>query len=296
MRSNAIHAVLRGDMVRGMAEQTDVVIVGAGAAGLTAAKTLVDAGHDVVVLEARDRVGGRLLTEQRDGRYVEMGGQWLAPYQNAALAMAKELGIEEFARPRGGADVYVGTDGRRQTHAHEQLPLDVEGVAAVDRLFEALDRITKEVDPDDPWKHPQAAELDGTTFDAWLWAQSGHPEAVAAVGKIVAAFMTKDTVQFSVLAAAWLAATSGGVGHLADADEVLNSRLVGGLSQIPLRLAERLGDRVRLDSAVRAVRWSDDAVAVETEDGTVAARAAILAVPPNLLSAYGLTRRCRPGG
>jgi putrescine oxidase len=271
-------------MVRGMAEETDVVIVGAGAAGLTAAKTLVDAGRDLVVLEARDRVGGRLLTEQRDGRYVEMGGQWLAPYQDAALAMARELGIEEFVRPRGGADVYVSTDGRRQTHAHEQLPLDAEGVAEVDRIFGALDQIAKEVDPDDPWKHPQAAELDGTTFDAWLRAQSGHAEAVAAVGKIVAAFMTKETVQFSVLGAAWLAATSGGVGHLADADEVLNSRLVGGLSQIPLRLAERLGDGVRLDTPVRAVRRSDDGVVVETAGADVTARAAILAIPPNLLS------------
>jgi putrescine oxidase len=271
-------------MVRGMAEQTDVVIVGAGATGLTAAKALVDAGRDVVVLEARDRVGGRLLTEQREGRYVELGGQWLAPYQDAALAMAKELGIEEFVRPRGGADVYVSTDGQRQTHAHEQLPLDAEGVAAVDQLFDALDQITKEVDPDDPWTHPQAAELDSTTFDAWLRQQSSHPEAIAAVGKIVAAFMTKDVVEFSVLGAAWLAATSGGVSHLADADEVLNSRLVGGLSQIPLRLAERLGDRVRLNSAVRAVRWSDDGVVVETANGEVAARTAILAVPPNLLS------------
>src|SRR5690349_15082269 len=153
-------------MVRGMAEQTDVVIVGAGATGLTAAKALVDAGRDVVVLEARDRVGGRLLTEQREGRYVELGGQWLAPYQDAALAMAKELGIEEFVRPRGGADVYVSTDGQRQTHPHEQLPLDAAGVAAVDQLFDALDQITKEVDPDAPWTHPQAAELDSTTFDA----------------------------------------------------------------------------------------------------------------------------------
>jgi putrescine oxidase len=271
-------------MVRGMTEQTDVVIVGAGATGLTAAKSLVDAGRDVVVLEARDRVGGRLLTEQRDGHYVELGGQWLAPYQDQALALAEELGIESFLRPTGGSDVYVALDGTRSTHPHERLPLDDEGVAEVDRLFAALDAITQQVDPDEPWKHPDAAKLDGITFDAWLRSQSDHEEAVAAVGKIVAAFMTKDVIEFSVLGAAWLAATSGGVSHLADADEVLNRRLVGGLSQIPLRLADRLGDRVRLNSPVRSVKWSDDGVVVTTADGEVAARALILAVPPNLLS------------
>lgn len=271
-------------IVANMTAPVDVVIVGAGAAGLTAAKTLVDAGREVLVLEARDRVGGRLLTEQREGRYVEMGGQWLAPYQDEALALAAELGIESFPRPKGGSDVYVGLDGRRRTHPHDRLPLDEADVAEVDRIFNALDAITKTVDPDQPWKHGQAEQLDGITFDAWLRSQSGHAEPIAVVETIVAAFMAKDPVQFSVLAAAWLAASSGGVAHLADADEVLNRRLVGGLSQIPIRLAERLGHRVRLRRRVRSVQWSGGEVVVGTDDGDVVARVAILAVPPNLLS------------
>ena len=267
-----------------MAEQIDVVIVGAGAAGLTAARALVASGHKVVVLEARDRVGGRLLTEQREGHYVEMGGQWLAPYQDQALALAAELGIESFPRPKGGADVYVGLDGRRSTHPHDRLPLNATGTAELDRIFAALTELTETVDADEPWKHPQAVELDGITFDAWLRSQSSHEEAIAVAATIVGAFMTKDVVQFSVLAAAWLAATSGGVPHLTDADEVLNRQLVGGLSQIPTRLAEQFGDRVRLGCPVRSVQWSDTGVVAGTEAGDVAARAMILAVPPNLLS------------
>lgn len=267
-----------------MTEQTDVVIVGAGAAGLTAARELVGAGRDVVVLEARDRVGGRLLTEQRPGRYVEMGGQWLAPYQDEALALAAELGIDSFPRPSGGTDVYIGIDGRRHTHPHEQLPLDATASAELDKILDALSELTDSVDPDDPWTHPRAAELDGMTFDAWLRAQSSHEEAVAVAGTLVAAFMTKEVVQFSALAAAWLAATSGGVAHLTDADEVLHSRLVGGLSQIPLRLAERLGDRVRLQCPVRGVQWTDGRVVAEIDDGAVSGRSLILAIPPNLLS------------
>ena len=185
-----------------MAEQIEVVIVGAGAAGLTAARAILASGHDVVVLEARDRVGGRLLTERREGRYVEMGGQWLAPYQDQALALAAELGIESFPRPKGGADVYVGLDGRRSTHPHDRLPLDAAGTAEVDRIFDALSELTETVDADNPWTNPRAAELDGMTFDAWLRSQSSHEEAVAVAATSVGAFMTKDVVQFSVLAAA----------------------------------------------------------------------------------------------
>jgi putrescine oxidase len=276
-----------GPIVPVMTEQTDVVIVGAGAAGLTAARELAVAGRDVVVLEARDRVGGRLLTEQRPGRYVEMGGQWLAPYQDEALALAAELGIASFPRPSGGDDVYIGIDGRRLSHPHERLPLDATAEAELDKIFDALSELTDSVDPDDPWTHPRAAELDGMTFDAWLRAQSGHEEAVAVAGTLVAAFMTKEVVQFSALAAAWLAATSGGVAHLTDADEVLHSRLVGGLSQIPLRLAAQLGDRVRLRSPVRDVRWTAGGVVVETGDGAVSGGSLILAIPPNLLSGIG---------
>ena len=180
--------------------------------------------------------------------------------------------------------MYVGLDGRRSMHPHDRLPLDAAGTAELDRIFDALSELTETVDADNPWTHPRAAELDGMTFDAWLRSQSSHEEAVAVAATSVGAFMTKDVVQFSVLAAAWLAATSGGVPHLTDADEVLNRRLVGGLSQIPTRLAEQLGDRVRLGCPVRSVRWTDAGVVVGTDAGDVAARAMILAVPPNLLS------------
>src|SRR5262245_66520386 len=75
----------------------DVVVVGAGLAGLTAARELVAAGRSVLVLEARDRVGGRVVSREIGGeKIVEMGGQWAGPTQDRLLALAADLGVATF--------------------------------------------------------------------------------------------------------------------------------------------------------------------------------------------------------
>ncbi len=99
--------------------QTDVVIVGAGLAGLAAARRLTAEGIDCVVLEARDRVGGRTLNHAiGDGKIVEVGGQWVGPTQTRVLALMRELGLESFTtyhqgehviEYRGGLNRYTGT-------------------------------------------------------------------------------------------------------------------------------------------------------------------------------------------
>src|SRR6478735_8999661 len=89
----------------------DVVIIGAGAAGTTAADELKKAGLSVVVLEARDRVGGRLWTDVIDGATLEIGGQWVSPDQDALKETIAELGLETYSRYREGESVYIGRDG-----------------------------------------------------------------------------------------------------------------------------------------------------------------------------------------
>jgi putrescine oxidase len=87
--------------------EADVVVVGAGVAGLAAARRLVAAGRDVVVLEARDRVGGRLWNTELGGEANELGGEWIAPYQSRMHSLLDELGIDLFPAYREGDDVYV---------------------------------------------------------------------------------------------------------------------------------------------------------------------------------------------
>lgn len=263
----------------------DVVVVGAGVTGLTAAYRLHQQGRSVVVLEARDRVGGRLLTEERDGVRLEVGGQWVSPDQTALLGLLDELGLETYPRYRDGASLYIGRDGERREFTGDAMPVAESTAREMDRLTAELDRLAAQMDPLSPWEHPDAEALDRVTFAAWLEQQSDDVEARDNIGLYIGpAMITKPTHAFSALTAVLMAASAGGFSHLLDADFILDRRVAGGLQRVPLELANRLGDRVRLSMPVTRIVWGDDGAAVHTADGVHHAGRVILAVPPTLVS------------
>ncbi|WP_426321243.1 flavin monoamine oxidase family protein [Microbacterium sp. E-13] len=268
----------------------DVVIVGAGAAGTTAANELRKAGLSVVVLEARDRVGGRLWTDVVDGAMLEIGGQWVSPDQDALKETLAELGLETYSRYREGDSVYIGKDGELTRFTGEIFPVAPETEKEIVRLIEVLDGLVAQIDPDKPWEHPDAEELDRISFEAWLEAQTDDQEARDNIALFIAgAMLTKPAYAFSALQALLMAASAGSFSHLVDADFILDERVVGGLQQVPLLLAERLGDDVILGQPVTEVHWSDGSegsetgVRVVTDNGLeVRARFVILAHAPIL--------------
>ncbi|KAF2414180.1 putrescine oxidase [Microbacterium sp. B35-04] len=262
----------------------DVVIVGAGAAGTTAANELKKAGLSVVVLEARDRVGGRLWTDVIDGAMLEVGGQWVSPDQDALKETLAELGLETYSRYREGDSVYIGRDGELQRFTGEIFPVAPETEKEIVRLIDVLDGLVAQVDPDKPWEHPDAEALDRISFEAWLEEQTDDQEARDNIALFIAgAMLTKPAYAFSALQALLMAASAGSFSHLVDADFILDERVVGGLQQVPLLLAERLGEDVILGQPVTEVHWSDDGVRVVTDNGlAVRARFVILAHAPIL--------------
>jgi len=266
--------------------ESDVVVVGAGIAGLSAARTLTDAGCDVVVLEARDRVGGRVLNIEIGGQANELGGQWIAPYQARALTYLEELGIELFPSFRGGSHVYIDAAGTVHRYEGHDAPLG----EASERSFTAgdaeLDRMAKELDPERPWAHPLALEWDSITFEAWLRAEVADDLARDLLRSWLAGgFLTKPAHTFSLLQGLWVIAGAGGTYELFEPDQCLAYRVVGGSQLLPLRLAERLGDRVVLDAPVRGIRWSKRRVDVDATRVLATGRAAVVAIPPNLTGA-----------
>ncbi len=268
----------------------DVVVVGAGPSGLTAARELKKAGLSVAVLEARDRVGGRTWTDTIDGAMLEIGGQWVSPDQTALLGLLDELGLQTYSRYRDGESVYIGADGKRTLYSGDTFPVGETTAAEMDKLTALLDSLAAEIGPEEPWAHPKARELDTISFHHWLRQNSTDEEACNNIGLFIAGGMlTKPAHAFSALQAVLMAASAGSFSNLTDEDFILDKRVVGGMQQVSLLQAAELGGDVVLDSPVRTINWAEDPsggyrVTAVSERATVNARFVIMAVPPNLYS------------
>lgn len=267
----------------------DVVIVGAGPSGLTAARELKKAGLSVAVLEARDRVGGRTWTDTIDGAMLEIGGQWVSPDQTALMGLLDELGLKMYSRYRDGESVYLAPDGSRTRYTGASFPVSETTAAEMDKLTAILDSLAAEIGPEEPWAHPKARELDTISFHHWLRQNSTDEEACNNIGLFIAGGMlTKPAHAFSALQAVLMAASAGSFSNLTDEDFILDKRVIGGMQQVSLLIAAELGDDVVLNSPVRTINWEPAGeghrVTVESERATVNARFVIMAVPPNLYS------------
>ncbi|MER2135158.1 MAG: NAD(P)/FAD-dependent oxidoreductase [Arthrobacter sp.] len=267
--------------------ERNVVIIGAGPSGLTAARKLKAAGLSVAVLEARDRVGGRTWSDTIDGAFLEIGGQWISPDQEALSELVDELGLETFPRYREGESVYIGADHRAVRYSGDMFPVAESTAQEMERLIALLDELTAKTDPAAPWTHPDARALDTISFSAWLRQQSSDEEACNNIGLFVAGGMlTKPAHSFSTLQALLMASSAGSFSNLVDENFILDRRVAGGMQQVSERMAAELGDDVVLGAPVRTLRWNAEGPSVTAEaDGvTVRARYAVMAVPPNLYS------------
>jgi len=270
--------------------KTDVCVVGAGLAGLVTARELVRSGRDVVVLEARNRVGGRVLNHRiSPGVVTELGAEFTGPTQDRIQALAAEMGVGLFPTYNEGNDVLI-VEGRRSLYpAVPGISDDPDYIAALGALG-PLDQMAAEVPVLAPWKAPRAHEWDNQTLaqlrDQYVGTSGGRALFTVASRAV----WGRDPEELSLLyclfyiAAAGNPTTPGSFARLfTTAGGGQESRFVGGSQRVPIAVARRLGDRVLLGAPVRRIETTgSDRVTVTADGIEVAARRVVVAVPPVL--------------
>jgi monoamine oxidase len=262
-----------------MSDRVDVLVVGAGLAGLTAARILVRAGRSVRVLEARDRVGGRTWTGPLSDGQFDFGGQWIGPGQPRMTALVEEFGLATTPTYHDGRKIF-DLNGRVSSYRGtipKAAPWTLIGAQLV--LWK-LERLCKTVDIVDPWSSPKAALYDGQTLGGWLRKQTWNTDVHAMVNAAARVIFGSDTTELSLLHFLWYVHSGGGLEKLIETHGGnQDTRIDAGAQAFCDGMASELD--VVLEAPVRSIEQGDS-VTVHTDAGTFEAGRVIVTIPPPL--------------
>lgn len=247
--------------------RTDVIVIGAGLAGLSAARDLVAGGADVVALEARGRAGGRVeQTRMADGRPIQLGGEVIGDSHTSYRQLVAELGltIVPSFTDIPGESTWLVSEGR--TLGDEMPWMPAADRAIYDELEQTFAALTATVDPDNPWAHPEAVALDRLSVGDWLRSEGATPAVLRAMELRTLALADPSIWRRSLLADLRKEATAGATGFY-NYDAWESAKVLEGSATVALRMAEELGHRIRYGSPVRAIDVAGTGVVVTLHTG-----------------------------
>jgi monoamine oxidase len=275
---------------RTSSESVDVAIVGAGLAGLTAARDLLAGGKTVLVLEARNRVGGKVLNAHlSNGGITEIGAEFVGPTQDRVLSLIADLGLETFDTYTKGNNVLWENNTRVTYSGDEFPPVNNSSLEEVGTAQASLDQMAATINVSSPWTHPNAKEWDNITFGAWLDTATPSPSARFLLDAFTTSVFGAESTELSLLYVIAYIASAGNQTSLgtierlvATANGAQAQRVEGGTQLIPIKLSERLGlQHIAFDSPVRCITKTSARYEVES-NFTVKAKSVVIAMSPPL--------------
>jgi monoamine oxidase len=273
-----------GSAGSGDAPSADVLIVGGGVAGLTAARELTKRQIACRVLEARDRVGGRTYSLKVGRDWLDLGGQWIGPTQDRLASLARELGVETFPQHHQGTKL-LSWGGKLLRYKGDIPWLSLATQLELGLMDWRLKSILRDLPIDAPWTSPRAQEWDGQTVETWKRRHLRTGGAKLFLDVVVRAVFTSEPRDLSFLYFLSYLKTGHGLEKLISIKGgAQESRFVGGAQRISNCMAEQLGDRVVLSCPVRSITQDSEGVVLQTDKGSFRGRVVIIAIPPLLAS------------
>jgi len=265
-----------------MGERADVVVVGAGLSGLCAARKLRAQGASVVVVEARDRVGGRTFTQQIGNSSFDLGGQWIGPEQKRVHALVDQLGLETARTHTDGKKV-LEVEGKVSTYKRSITSMSVPNLIQLTGVLSYVNRVRKRVSPSSPMSAEGATALDGETLETWRSRVVKSAKITAVIDAAVRSIFGAEARDISALYFLMYINAGGGMLNLTEAQGgAQQDWIVGGAQALALALAKDLGDSVVLATPVRKLVQTSEGIDAVSESGTIGARYAVVAIPPTL--------------
>lgn len=275
-----------------MSTDFDVIVVGAGFSGLQAARDLQQAGKHVLVLEARERVGGRTKLGSVAGVAVDVGGMWLGQGQHRLKALAEHYGVARYPTFLDGNTVLSlsGKSGAVPREDFTKLLSLSENLQAL-WLLRRIQKLLDGIDAQNPWVGEKARQLDAQTLESWLRASVKSARLRSLLRVVCASLFCAEASQVSLLFFAVYLKWAGGLEAMISAEPggAQHELFHGGVQQIASRMAAELGDAVRLQEPVTAIDSQGTGVRVQAQSGAFTAARVIVAIPPTLMHRIAFT-------
>ncbi|MGB1580244.1 MAG: flavin monoamine oxidase family protein [Nevskiales bacterium] len=266
------------------ATEWDCIIVGGGASGCQAARTLAQAGQRVMLIEARNRLGGRTYSKTADcGMSVDVGGQWLGPGQNRALKLARELDLELWPQPQHGANL-LRLHGKTRSFKGNIPGLPLLSLLDMQISIWRLEAMARQILAEAPQDSLKADEWDRMSVAQWMNRKIKSRLTRSVFTAAIHAVLATEPEEVSMLQLLFYLKSAGGLMPLISAEGgAQEQRITGGAQQLSeglASLARGHGAEFRTSTPVRHIDQDADGVDVITDSGTLRARQVIVAMSP----------------